>query len=91
LLDTNPDAIKQVHMDYYEAGSNISTTATYQASMDGFIQAGYSVEDATLFCFQRSIELAHSARLAVCHTGGDSIQRFIAFSLGCYGAYLANG
>ena len=34
LLDA-PDLIRQVHVDYYAAGADIATTASYQASFEG--------------------------------------------------------
>jgi homocysteine S-methyltransferase len=35
-----------VHASFFEAGADVATTATYQASRDGFAKAGLSVERA---------------------------------------------
>jgi len=35
LLDA-PGLIRQVHLDYYVAGADVATTASYQASFEGF-------------------------------------------------------
>src|SRR6266852_6316454 len=44
LLNENPGLIYEVHMDYLKAGADIITTASYQASFDGFARQGYSME-----------------------------------------------
>ena len=37
LLSENPDAIKNIHLSYLEAGADCITTASYQATIDGFV------------------------------------------------------
>jgi len=34
-----PELIRQVHYDYYAAGADVATTASYQASFEGFASA----------------------------------------------------
>jgi homocysteine S-methyltransferase len=73
-----------VHCAFFRAGASIATTASYQASFDGFAERGIGRSDAARL-LRRSVELARSARDEV---GG---QRWVAASVGPYGAALANG
>ncbi|KAI8144331.1 homocysteine S-methyltransferase 2-like protein [Fennellomyces sp. T-0311] len=82
-LDQDPDAIKAVHRSYFEAGANVATTASYQASVRGFLDAGYSRHEA-IKLMRRSVQLAREAR-------DEYGQGLVALSMGCYGAVLANG
>jgi homocysteine S-methyltransferase len=38
MLIDNPQAIQQAHFDYYKAGADICSTASYQASLYGFMK-----------------------------------------------------
>ena len=42
----NPSAIKQIHRNYLSAGSDVITTASYQATIPGLVQAGFSEAQA---------------------------------------------
>jgi homocysteine S-methyltransferase len=84
LLVDAPEEIVAVHCAFFRAGASIATTASYQASFDGFAERGISRNDAARL-FRRSVELAMDARDEV---GG---QRWVAASVGPYGAALANG
>ena len=84
LLADDPDAIVATHEAFFRAGARIATTASYQASFTGFAARGFDRrETATLLA--RSVALAGKARDRV---GG---QRWIAASVGPYGATLADG
>ena len=85
LLFDAPDDIVAAHRAFYGAGATIATTASYQASFDGFAAGGISRENAERL-MRRSVELAAAARDEV---GGDD--RWVAASVGPYGAALANG
>lgn len=87
VLLEEPETIAAVHGDYFAAGAQVATTASYQASLDGFAARGLD-EDAALALVRRSVLLAASARDAV---GGDGGARLIAGSVGPYGAFLADG
>ncbi|KAI8985903.1 homocysteine S-methyltransferase [Pilobolus umbonatus] len=90
-LDKESDLIKSVHKSYYEAGANIITTCSYQASVDGFIRSGYSKEEA-IHLMQKSVKVAVDARHEFLQSHpNDTKLRLIALSIGCYGAILANG
>jgi homocysteine S-methyltransferase len=84
LLVDAPEEIVAVHCAFYRAGASIATTASYQASFDGFAERGIGRNDAARL-LRRSVELAKAARDEV---GG---QRWVAASVGPYGAALANG
>jgi len=84
LLVDEPEEIVAVHCAFFRAGASIATTASYQASFDGFAERGIGQNDAARL-FRRSVELAQAARDEM---GG---QRWVAASVGPYGAALANG
>jgi homocysteine S-methyltransferase len=84
LLVDAPQEIVAVHCAFFRAGASIATTASYQASFDGFAERGISRDEAARL-LRRSVELAKAARDEV---GGE---RWVAASVGPYGAALANG
>lgn len=84
LLDA-PREITAVHAAFYRAGAMIATTASYQASFDGFAARGISRTEATRL-LRRSVELARNARDEAGAQG-----RWVAASIGPYGAALADG
>lgn len=88
LLAENPDAIASVHRSYLEAGADVITTASYQATFDGFAREGLSHADAAAL-LQRSVDLALSVRDA--HAATARPRPLVAASIGPYGAFLANG
>ncbi|KAG2175917.1 hypothetical protein INT44_000395 [Umbelopsis vinacea] len=83
-----PETIKAAHTAHLEAGAEIITTCTYQASFEGFRRAGYTDNEAVELML-RGVELADEARKEYQTTTGKSVK--VALSLGCYGAILANG
>lgn len=92
LIET-PDLIRQVHEDYFAAGADIAITASYQATIDGFIRHGLNRKES-LDLLQRSVRLAREARDAFwaepTHRGGRP-RPLVAASIGPYGAFLADG
>jgi homocysteine S-methyltransferase len=93
ILVTDPDAIEDVHLAYYRAGAQVATTASYQASIDGFGAAGIDRDEA-LNLIRRSVELAQRARDRYRdEAGADPPDRplLVAGSVGPYGAMLADG
>jgi homocysteine S-methyltransferase len=85
LLFAAPDEIMAAHRAFYQAGAAIATTASYQASFDGFASGGIGRDQAERL-MRRSVELAAAARDEI---GGEG--RWVAASIGPYGAALANG
>ncbi|OYT87736.1 MAG: homocysteine S-methyltransferase [Burkholderiales bacterium PBB6] len=93
LLMEQPDLIRQVHLDYYLAGADVATTASYQASFSGFAQRGLNAEQAADL-MRLSVQLASEARDQFWQTPGARDGRhfpLVAASVGPYGAVLADG
>jgi homocysteine S-methyltransferase len=86
LLDA-PGEIRAVHTEFLRAGADIATTASYQASFDGFAARGIDRGEATRL-LRRSVALAQEARAEL---AGDGRERWVAASIGPYGAALADG
>ncbi len=85
LLADAPQDIVAVHAAYFRAGAKFATTASYQASFDGFAARGIGPDEAAGL-LRRSVELARTARDEA-GIGGLSV----AASVGPYGAALADG
>lgn len=85
LLADAPQAIAAVHAAYFRAGATIATTASYQASFEGFAARGCDRRE-TAALLRRSVELAKTARD---ESGLDGL--LVAASIGPYGAALADG
>ena len=92
LLLHNPEAIQEVHRDYLEAGADVIITASYQASLEGFMARGLSVKEAGEL-IQSSVILAKRTRDAFWETcsAPKRLKPLVAASIGPYGAYLADG
>ncbi|MGO4613617.1 homocysteine S-methyltransferase [Nocardia sp. 2YAB30] len=86
LLRDAPDAIEAVHAAYFRAGADIATTASYQASFEGFAARGSTRAEAVRL-LRRSVALARAARDAC----DDGQRRWVAASVGPYGAARADG
>ena len=84
LLAEAPEEIVAVHEAFFRAGAHIATTASYQASFEGFAAQGIERAEADRL-MRRSVELAKSARDAA------SAPAWVAASVGPYGAMLAQG
>ncbi|MFS8097538.1 homocysteine S-methyltransferase [Lentzea alba] len=84
LLLADPDAIRSAHLAYFQAGAQVAITSSYQATFEGFAARGLSrAETETLL--RTSVSLARSAASSV-----DG-ERWVAASVGPYGAMLADG
>jgi homocysteine S-methyltransferase len=91
LLINKPDEIFAVHRTYLEAGADCIISASYQASLAGFISEGLSGKAAKKL-IQETISIACNARDDFLSTiNEDRIKPLVAASIGPYGAYLANG
>lgn len=89
LLLEKPEAIQQVHLDYFLAGADVAITASYQASVQGLKQhLDPTIEPLEII--QRSVRLAQQARDQA-HEQGVAGPLLVAGSVGPYGAYLADG
>lgn len=94
LLADAPEAIVAVHRDYYDAGADVVTTASYQASRRGFAERGLDGA-ATDRLLAQSVALAREAQAghaaARAAAGLPARETFVAASVGPYGAVLADG
>ena len=93
LLHDAPEAIQQVHADYLSVGADCIITASYQASILGFLQQGYS-ETQAIDLLHKSVELAITSRdmfWTKTQHPPDRLRPLVAASIGPYGAYLADG
>jgi len=86
LLADAPEEIVAAHRDFFDAGARVATTASYQASFDGLAAAGFD-RTQTAALMRRSVELADTARRGY----DDGVKRWVAASVGPYGAALADG
>jgi len=92
-LIEQPDMIRAVHFDYFEAGADVATTATYQATFEGFARRGIGREAAAQL-MRDAVALAVAARDEFWAAASNRIGRLrpvIAASVGPYGAMLADG
>jgi len=93
ILLEQPEKIQQVHYDYFNAGADCAITASYQATIEGFMKRGLNERDA-LALIQKSVTLAAQARDEFWADESNRPGRakpFVAASVGPYGAYLAGG
>lgn len=104
LLVSEPDAIVQAHLHYLKAGAQCLITASYQASIDGLMQANLLTHSANadvndnhlskekaVELIRSSVTLAEQAVNQFCKDNPTSLRPFVAASIGPYGAYLADG
>ncbi|XP_067842516.1 homocysteine S-methyltransferase YbgG isoform X3 [Heptranchias perlo] len=93
VLQTNPQAIKNVHARYLCSGADVITTATYQASVAGFVKyLSLNSEEAALL-LQSGVQLAKEA-VDEFLSESKSLERrkpLIAGSIGPYGAFIHDG
>lgn len=93
LLHTNPQAIRDAHHRFLLSGADVITTATYQASITGFIDH-----------LDVSCECARELLMSGVHLAKETAETFVcdarpagqrcplvAGSVGPYGAFLHNG
>lgn len=87
LLGEEPEQLAQAHRAYFLAGAKVATTASYQVSVEGLVDAGYDAQTARRL-IARSVTIAQEVReeLADTHQG-----LLVAASVGPYGAFLADG
>jgi homocysteine S-methyltransferase len=93
MLLEDPALIRETHYDYFVAGADVATSASYQASFDGFAQRGIGRDEAARL-MRLSVELAIEARDRFWADPAHRIGRhepLVAASVGPYGAYLTGG
>ncbi|MBK8238449.1 MAG: homocysteine S-methyltransferase [Deltaproteobacteria bacterium] len=86
VLLEDPAAVAAVHRDYLEAGADVITTASYQASLPGLAARGLSQARA-LELLRDAVGIARRCCVAV----GGTRPRVVVASAGSYGAARADG
>lgn len=93
LLIEQPALIRAVHADYFAAGADVATTASYQATFEACTRRGMSRAQAADL-MRLSVTLACEARDAFWADPAHRVGRLrplVAASVGPYGAMLADG
>jgi len=91
LLLKNPRAITEAHLQYLRAGAEILITSSYQASIQGFIEAFLISREDAISLMENTVKLARFAIDIYQEEVGEQSPKFVAASIGPYGAYLADG
>ena len=91
----NPQILQDLHEVYVQAGSDIITTSSYQASIPAFVEAGLSPEKAYEL-MKETVCLAQYAIQNVWKVLSPEVKKqrpypLVAGSIGPYAAYLADG
>jgi homocysteine S-methyltransferase len=90
VLLEDSDLIRQVHFDYFKAGADVATSASYQATLPGLMRRGLSRSEAETI-LRLSVRLACEARDRFCQETRRPLRPLVAASVGCYGAFLHDG
>lgn len=93
VLAEQPELIKKVHLSYFKAGADCGITASYQATIAGYMKKGYSQKEAESLIV-RSVQLLCEARDEWWDAEGKNSGRvypLVAAAVGPYGAFLADG
>jgi homocysteine S-methyltransferase len=92
LLLEDPDEIVRAHLAFFRAGARVATTASYQATFEGFAARGID-HDTAAGLLRRSVDLALAARTIYRQERApdDPGPLLVAASVGPYGAMLADG
>jgi homocysteine S-methyltransferase len=91
VLREHPEAIEQLHYDYYAAGASVAISSSYQASYEGFATLGIGADETTRL-LRLSVELARNARTRYRRDHPrDRRDLRVAASIGPYGAISHDG
>lgn len=96
VLLERPEAVLRAHLRFLEAGADVVTAGTYQASFEGFAAAGLGDAEAER-TLRSGVRLAAEARDRFWGRVGGAQQAagrrrpLAAVSVGPYGAFLADG
>ena len=90
LLLEAPGAIRDAHLAYLRAGAGCIISASYQASVAGFMSLGLAESEA-LALLDLSTTLGREAIDRYCEEASPPTRPLLAASVGPYGACLADG
>ncbi|XP_066562211.1 uncharacterized protein LOC136750938 isoform X2 [Amia ocellicauda] len=91
LLHTNPQAIKDAHQRFLSSGADVLTTATYQASVDGFMKHLGMTSEEAIQLMMSGVQIARDAVQDFKTRTSDNKVPLVAGSVGPYGAFLYDG
>ncbi|XP_051231793.1 uncharacterized protein zgc:172121 [Dicentrarchus labrax] len=93
LLHTNPQAVRDAHYRFLLSGADVITTATYQASVTGFINHLDLSSEGARELLMSGVQLAKETVERFVSDSRPAGQRcpLVAGSVGPYGAFLLNG
>ena len=92
-LIEQPELIRAVHLDYFRAGADVATTATYQATFEACARRGID-RPAAAQLMRDTVALAVAARdefWSIAANRSGRLRPLVAASVGPYGAMLADG
>ncbi|KAK9737845.1 Homocysteine S-methyltransferase [Popillia japonica] len=92
LLSTNKAEVINTHLDFLQAGANIISTNTYQASIDGFVKYLNLSERESYDLIKEAVGLARKAiSIYKSRNNIENTNILVAGSVGPYGAFLHDG
>lgn len=92
-LSEHSELVEEVHKRYFRSGADCGITCSYQATIPGLMESGYSREQAEQI-IENSVKLFLKARDEWWREEGEAQGRSYPLCLGAcgpYGAYLADG
>ncbi|GAY73344.1 homocysteine S-methyltransferase [Lentilactobacillus kosonis] len=95
-LINNSEAVISVHTSYFNVGADIAITDTYQANVEGFMDAGFTEQQSEKLITD-AVRLAVESRDKFYANLDSRIKQrrnfspIVAGSIGPYGAFLADG
>ncbi len=94
VLAERPEMVREVHLQYMRAGADCHITCSYQATIPGLLENGFSRSEAEEI-IRRSVRVFHEAREIWWEreSGKDSgrVYPIGLAGMGPYGAYLSDG
>ena len=90
VLAENPEMIGQVHYDYYAAGADVGISASYQATVPGFMKKGFTREESERLV-RNSLQILLDAQERFQKDYPERGKLVAAAGIGPYGAFLADG
>lgn len=93
VLYTDPQAIKDVHYRFLQSGADVITTATYQATLEGFFKHLELKPEQAEELLISGVQIAKdtAALFTANCTAADRAVPLVAGSVGPYGAFLNDG
>ncbi|KAL1023394.1 hypothetical protein UPYG_G00040270 [Umbra pygmaea] len=93
LLHTNPCAVKEAHYRFLCAGADVITTATYQASIEGFTKHLEMTPEQANQLIGSGVTLAKDTvkHFIAENPQAERVVPLVAGSIGPYGAFLHDG